>query len=149
MGCLFLIPGAATFPCWWGHLCLLWTPREQLKWLRSTKIKPKPALEPSRRDWSLHGTGTSRLDSSCFLCSWSFSLPSPAETAQLPPKHSISNLKCFVKTLSSFGGKGRWCTGQKHSVSSISKQYFLFPVAVCSVVFNIFTLLYNTNQNYS
>lgn len=65
--------------------------------LRSTKIKLKSALEPSWRVWSHCGTGAPCLDSSCFLCSWSFSSPSPAETAQLPPKHSMSNLKCFVK----------------------------------------------------
>lgn len=65
--------------------------------LRSIKIKPKLALKPSWRVWSHCGTGALCLDSSCFLFSWSFSLPSPAETAQLPPKHSTSNLKCFVK----------------------------------------------------
>lgn len=81
-------PTAAAFPC--TPLPALGTAGAAGVGLRATKPSPN-------QHWSPAPTNAPCLDSSCLLCSWSSSFPSPAEPAQLPPKHSTSNLKCLVK----------------------------------------------------
>lgn len=125
MGCLFLIPGA--FPRCWGHLCLLWTHLEHLKWGSGA---PKSTLN---QHWSPAG-GTGPTEVLVHLVwipavlEFLFTLPSRNSSAS--PKTQHIKLEMFCETLSSFGGKGRWYPGQKHFVSSVSKQYFPFPMAI-------------------
>lgn len=102
-GCLSRIPGAATFPHRRGHLHLLRTLPEWLKWGSGAPKQVRELRSPAG------GTGTAaalvRLVwiSSGFFCSWSFPSPSPAGTARLPPERSSSNLKCFVKLCQALG----------------------------------------------